>query len=113
MTWEGHAFRRWHTPVVFVGKRQETMERDPKAGTASLLDSHMPIAEFIAFLGIDRKTADSMEKRGEGPARIKVAGRVYYPRDRVADWLRSLEDGPVNPGTRRGGRVRARRGAGR
>lgn len=39
------------------------------------------------FPGTTRKTWHRLRSTGEGPAATKVAGRLYYPRAEVEDWI--------------------------
>ncbi len=46
-------------------------------------------------IGLTRRTLDAMYARREGPPRTKVAGRVYYRKTSLQQWLLEQEQHPV------------------
>ena len=104
--------------MAAVGHEWMSKDMDAKDDDLGLLSGYLPEDGLIRELrSAGVKTSRTSVRRWcrlrEGPPWIRVGRQVLYPREGVMGWLRSLEDGPVNLGSRRGGRVRTRRGAGR
>ncbi|GAA4854538.1 hypothetical protein GCM10023332_02520 [Luteimonas vadosa] len=46
--------------------------------------------DFRLLAGATQSTIEAWRKRGKGPAYIRLGNRILYPRDAVADHLKSL-----------------------
>lgn len=46
--------------------------------------------DFRLLAGATRSTVEAWRKRGQGPAYVRLGNRVLYPREAVADYLKSV-----------------------
>lgn len=46
--------------------------------------------DFRMLAGATQSTVEAWRKRGQGPAYIRLGNRVLYPRDAVAEYLKTL-----------------------
>lgn len=47
--------------------------------------------DFRLLAGATQSTVEAWRKRGQGPAYIRLGNRVLYPREAVAEYLKSLK----------------------
>jgi hypothetical protein len=75
---------------------QETAcRKDQQPGAQpGVLDDYLNEAELAAELKISIRTLRAWRARGTGPAFVKVAKRVEYPRGGIPLYLKSLETKP-------------------
>ena len=59
-----------------------------------LADYYTP-EQAAQAIRLTRRTLDAMYARREGPPRTKVAGRVYYRKTSLQEWLLEQEQCPV------------------
>jgi hypothetical protein len=64
-------------------------------GGACLLDNYVPEDEYCAETNQSRRKARQDRQRGLGPPYVVIARKIYYPRNGVIEWLKSLERPPV------------------
>ena len=54
--------------------------------------------DFLLLTDASPSTLEQWRKRGEGPAYIRAANRILYPRQAVVDWLQTrLRERPSVP----------------
>lgn len=63
----------------------------PTSETPSLLDGMISEHDLAKELKVCLRTVISMRERKEGPPFIRIARRIYYRREKVAEWLLSRE----------------------
>ena len=66
------------------GVRLESLIFEPQ------IPAYMSRLELAEYLYVDYSTLHRWERRGVGPRRLKVEGRVIYPRQDLLRWLTSL-----------------------
>ena len=53
----------------------------------TIQDTHFNRQELADFLGISIRTVIEMDTARTGPPRLKMGGRIWYPKARVTEWL--------------------------
>jgi len=57
--------------------------------TDTLLTTHRTLEQLATFLRVHPVSVRRWRGRREGPPAVKVAGRLYFPRDLTDEWLRA------------------------
>ena len=69
-------------------------KRHKRADQAGLLDNYLSEAELAKELEVSPRTLRSWRAQGIGPAFVRVAKRIEYPREGVPVYLKSIETKP-------------------
>jgi hypothetical protein len=64
--------------------------------TDNILEHHRTLGQLASYLSVHEGTVRRWRVRREGPPAVKIAGRLYFPCDLTARWLRSRVEGEVS-----------------
>lgn len=69
---------------MIKGVRLDSLNYEPQ------IPAYMSRLELAEYLYVDYSTLHRWERKGVGPRRLKVEGRVIYPRRELLSWLTAL-----------------------
>jgi hypothetical protein len=63
----------------------------------SLFSNYITKFELAALMEVSDRTIDRWEQFGIGPPRISIGGRIFYNRQKIADWIAAKEKEAQKP----------------
>jgi hypothetical protein len=71
---------------------------EPQRPRQRLLEDYVPEEEYCKELDVSDRKARQDRQRGIGPPFVRIGRKIYYSRNGILEWLKSLEHRPVRSG---------------